>query len=99
MSGLIITDKSGKIRGVHNTQDHHIIHQATDGAKELFDELGLDIHGPENRITLPSDIKLTEHEITNMTQHVGKHDKYIAREINHYHLRDGSLSLRQEVAY
>ena len=32
-------------------------------------------------LTLPSDIKLTEHEITNMTQHVGKHDKYIVLEI------------------
>tara|TARA_B110000503_G_scaffold116771_1_gene176168 strand:+ start:6160 stop:13401 length:7242 start_codon:yes stop_codon:yes gene_type:complete len=77
MSGLIITDKSGKIRGVHNTQDHHIIHQATKGAKELFEELGLDIDAVENRSTLPSDIKLTEHEITKMTQHVGKHDKEI----------------------
>ncbi|PFX12133.1 Uncharacterized protein YbeQ [Stylophora pistillata] len=81
MSGLIITDKSGKIRGVHNTQDHHIIHQATGGAKELFDDLGLNIHGPENRITLPSDIKLSEHEITNMTQHVGRHDGDVLKEI------------------
>ena len=98
MSGLIITDKSGKIRGVHNTQDHHIIHQATDGAKELFDELGLDIHGPENRITLPSDIKLSEHEITNMTQHVGKHSGKIVKEIKkevediRTALREGSIS-------
>jgi hypothetical protein len=72
MSGLIITDKSGKIDGVHNTQDHHIIPQATRGAKELFDDLELDIHGSENRITLPSDIKLTEHGITNMTQDIAR---------------------------
>ena len=75
MSGLIITDKSGKIHGVHNTQDHHIIQQATNGGRELFRELGLDIdESVENRITLPSDIKLTENEITKMTQHVGRHD-------------------------
>jgi hypothetical protein len=81
MSGLIITDNSGKILGIHNTQDHHIIHQATEGAKQLFDELGLDIHGKENRITLPADEKLTEHGVTDMTQHVGRHDKDIVREI------------------
>ena len=81
MSGLIITDNSGKILGIHNTQDHHIIHQATEGAKQLFDELGLDIHGKENRITLPADEKLTEHGVTDMTQHVGRHNQKILEEI------------------
>ena len=101
MSGLIITDKSGKIRGVHNTQDHHIIHQATKGAKELFKEVGLDIHEVENRITLPSDIQLTEQEITQMTQHIGKHDKYILDEIEveieniSTSLREGNISKEQ----
>ena len=94
MSGLIITDKSGKVRGVHNTQDHHIIHQAADGAKELFDDLGLNIHGSENRITLPSDIKLTEHEITQMTQHVGKHSRETLVEIQD-EVDDLSTSLRE----
>ena len=77
MDKLIITDKYGNIKGVHNTQDHHIIHQATEGASELFNKVELDIHAVENRITLPSDIKLTEHEITRMSQHVGRHDQEI----------------------
>jgi alcohol dehydrogenase YqhD (iron-dependent ADH family) len=98
MSGLIITDNSGKILGIHNTQDHHIIHQATEGAKQLFDELGLDIHGKENRITLPADEKLTEHGVTDMTQHVGRHDDIVLKDIQkevediRTSLREGNIS-------
>jgi superfamily II DNA/RNA helicase len=94
MDKLIITDKYGHIKGVHNTQDHHIVHQATKGAKELFEKLGLDIHAAENRITLPSDIKLTETEITKMTQHVGKHDDRVLEEITEK-IQDIKTSLQE----
>jgi hypothetical protein len=94
MKELIITDASGIIKGIHNTQDRHIVHQVTDGAKELFDELGLDIHAPENRITLPSDIKLTENEITEMTQHVGRHDDVAFKKIE-AKVKDIQTALRE----
>jgi preprotein translocase subunit SecA len=77
MTDLIIFDASGIIKGIHNTQDHHIIPQSTLGAKELFEDLGLDIHGQENRQTLPADEKLP----TKMTQHIGRHDGDTTRTI------------------
>lgn len=75
MKELIITDKNGNVTGIHNTQDHHVIHQSLPGVQKLFKELGLDIHAKENRITLPADKELAERNITSMNQHVGRHDK------------------------
>jgi len=77
MTDLIIFDASGIIKGIHNTQDHHIIPQSILGAKELFEDLGLDIHGQENRQTLPADEKLP----TKMTQHIGRHDDTATEDI------------------
>ncbi|MGX6960784.1 MAG: hemagglutinin repeat-containing protein [Rickettsia endosymbiont of Pentastiridius leporinus] len=75
MKDLVITDKNGKITGIHNCADHHAVHRNIPGAKKLFEDLGLDIDkSKENRITLPADEELTKRGITDMTQHIGRHD-------------------------
>ncbi|WP_341793948.1 MULTISPECIES: AHH domain-containing protein [unclassified Rickettsia] len=82
MKELIITDKSGKITGIHNCADHHVVHKGIPGAKKLFEDIGIDIDkSKENRITLPADEELTKRDITDMTQHIGRHDDKAIREI------------------
>jgi hypothetical protein len=69
----------GKIKGVENTQEHHILHQKLKG-HEMWEKAGMDVEDGVNKMLLPNKKGAMEIDTTR-TIHEGRHSQKVEREL------------------